>query len=570
MSDEKWEIVFNNWNDRKQTTYIIRVVLVCSIIVTSFLTVFGFLVGAEFRYFSLMYSIIFVVLLVLFHFFNHPIFLFMFLLSIVIGFPIWMYIKQDPHVVVYISVLMIITASVITKFRFTSAIFAFMLANLIIFAFLNIFGVYGTLDPNNSIAISALIHIPLLAMGYISGFYINKVLMNSLKTQKQQMELLKTTQQQLINQEKFKSIRLLAGGIAHDFNNLLTVILGNINLLRLDLLRYPESMELVEEVENAAIQARDLTKELLTFSKETIHLQEVVKLPELLNKSSKFASSGSKTKTIVEIKENLWNVQGNPTQISQVFQNLILNSRQAMQDNPNGGNIQVIAENVNLVEHNKFEIKSGNYVHIKVIDTGKGINPEEISKIFNPYFSTKIGSHGLGLAICHTIVQNHSGTITVESDPGKETQFEILLPAYLESEQRNSLKKNADILVLEDDVNIIHSLESNVKKIGLSLDFASTCEEVKRLLSESVRNSSPYKVVILDSSIPEDGHLCESTQILKDIHKSVKVILYSDLAIHPIIKNYKQHGFDAYLPKGSDIRDIRNLIHSLTLHQTAV
>ena len=107
-------------------------------------------------------------------------------------------------------------------------------------------------------------------------------------------------------------------------------------------------------------------------------------------------------------------------------------------------------------------------------------------------------------------------------------------------------------------------------KIGLSVDFTSTCEEVKRLFSNSVRNGSPYKVVILDSSIPEDGHLCESTRILKDIHKSVKVILYSDLAIHPIIKNYKQHGFDAYLPKGSDIRDIRNLIHSLTLHQTVV
>ncbi|TFG19701.1 MAG: hybrid sensor histidine kinase/response regulator [Promethearchaeota archaeon] len=570
MSEEKWDIIFNNWNDRKQTYYIVRVVIVCSIILTSFLAVFGFITGSEFRYFSLLYIGIFIIVLVLFHFFKHPIFLFIFLSSMIIGFPIWMYFKQDPHVVAYIAVMLVITAAVVTDFRFTSAIFAFMLVNLIIFALLDLFDIYIHSGPDNSLTISALLHIPLLTTGYITAFYVNKVLMNSLKTQKQQFELLKTTQQQLINQEKFKSIRLLAGGIAHDFNNLLTVILGNINLLRLDLLHHPESLELVEEVENAAIQARDLTKELLTFSKETIHLQEVVKIPELLNKSAKFASSGSKTKTIVEIAPNLWRIQGNPTQLSQVFQNLILNARQAMQDSPQGGIIRIFANNLNLVEPNKYDIKSGSYVHIKVIDTGKGINPEEISKIFNPYFSTKIGSHGLGLAICHTIVRNHSGTISVESDPGKETQFEILLPANLESVQRNAVKENGDILILEDDVNIIRVLEKNISRIGLSLDFASSCEEVKRLLSDSVENGTPYKIIILDSSIPVDGHLCESSQILKKIHNKVKIILYSDLAIHPVIKNYKQNGFDAYLPKGSDIRDIRNLILSLTLNQSTV
>ena len=109
-----------------------------------------------------------------------------------------------------------------------------------------------------------------------------------------------------------------------------------------------------------------------------------------------------------------------------------------------------------------------------------------------------------------------------------------------------------------------------MSEIGHTLDFASTCEEVMQLLIESVGNGNPYKVIILDSSIPSDKHLCESTQILKNIHEKVKIILFSDQAVHPVIKNYKQHGFDAYLPKGSDIRNIRNLIQSLTLNQTTV
>ena len=129
---------------------------------------------------------------------------------------------------------------------------------------------------------------------------------------------------------------------------------------------------------------------------------------------------------------------------------------------------------------------------------------------------------------------------------------------------------NADILVLEDDVNVIRVLQNNISRVGYSMDFASTCEEVKRLLYDSVHNHSPYKIIILDSSIPSDSHLCESTNMLKEIDKDVKIVISSDIGVHPIIKNYKQYGYDAFLPKPYHVRDIRNLLESLLIHQAVM
>ena len=556
MSDTQWSLIFKGWNSRKQSIYIVKSVLISSLILSSMLSILGFIGNYDFCWIALPYSIFFTGLLILFYLKPHQIILLLYLGSILIGFPIWMHLKQDPSVMSYITLLLIVSAAVIAKFRFTSAMFAFSLANLIIVMFFDIFNLYQNPDLSYSLAFSALLQVPLLTLGYLVAFYVNKVLMNSLKTQKTQLQLLKTTQQQLINQEKTKSLRILAGGIAHDYNNLLTVILGNINLLRMDLSSYPESLELVEEVENAAIQARDLTKELLTFSKETIQLKENVKLPPLLKKSIKFASSGSKTKIVLDVDEKLWNIQGNPTQLAQVIQNLVLNARQSMRNIINGGIIRVIAKNIEK-EHGKF-------VSIKVIDMGQGIREEELEKIFNPYYTTKIGSHGLGLAICNTIIHNHRGNISVDSIPEKETIFEITIPAYFEQEKeiKNEI---ADVLVLEEDVDIIRTLKKNLQKIGYSLDFASTCHEVKRLFEESVQNNMPYKIIILDTSIPEDKVLCKTTHILKNLSQNVKIILSSDITSQIERENLKQHGFDAFLPKPYQIKDIRNLFDSLAV-----
>jgi signal transduction histidine kinase/CheY-like chemotaxis protein len=571
MSERKWTLIFEGWKNREETIRLLCAFFISSTIITTFLTILGFILkSTDFQWVCLGYSIFFLIHTIIFYITKKQYAIFAFVLSIVMGFPLWAYLIQDVKVISYISLILIVTAVIFTNFRLTSAIYAFTLLNLIAIALLDVFGILSNPNLGYPLSILALLQIPLLSVGYIVAFYVNKILLKSLKAQNTQFQLLKDTQTQLINQEKFKSIKLLAGGIAHDFNNLLTVILGNINLLRLDLVNHSESLELIEEVEAASAQARDLTKELLTFSKETVHLTELVNLSTLLRKSVKFASSGSKTKTITDISTNLWKVQGNPTQLAQVFQNLILNARQAMQANPLGGIIQIIAKNIQLKKENRFNLESGSYISIKVIDSGKGISEEDLPNLFNPYFTTKIGGNGLGLAISHTIVENHGGAITVESTPHKETVFEILIPAYTETKVNGGYEKNGDVLILEEDENLIRILKKDLSKLGHTLDVASTCEEVKSLLEDSVKNKAPYKVIILDTLMPIDSHLCESTFILKKIYNDVKIILSSDFAIHPVIKNYRQHGFDAYLPKPFQIRDIRNLIQSLTLHQTAV
>ena len=162
MSEEKWDIVFNNWNDRNQTYYIVRIVLICSIIISGSISTFSFLTKSDFRYFSLGYSILYIILLGIFYFIENHHILLVFLGSIVLGFPAWMFWKQDPHTIAYISVLLIVTAAVITKFRFTTIIFSFILTCLVTMALLDVFGVYNTSDPSNTLAIESLLHIPLL------------------------------------------------------------------------------------------------------------------------------------------------------------------------------------------------------------------------------------------------------------------------------------------------------------------------------------------------------------------------------------------------------------------------
>ena len=126
MAEQKWDLVFNNWNDRKKTIYIVRMVLICSIIISSFLAVFGLLTKSEIRFFALGYSIFFITLLILFFFIKNQSILFTYLGSIVLAFPAWMFWQQNPHTIAFVSVFLIVTAVVLTKFRFTTLIFSFI------------------------------------------------------------------------------------------------------------------------------------------------------------------------------------------------------------------------------------------------------------------------------------------------------------------------------------------------------------------------------------------------------------------------------------------------------------
>ena len=240
----------------------------------------------------------------------------------------------------------------------------------------------------------------------------------------------KRLENELAKVQKLDSIGMLAGGIAHDYNNLLTAILGYIGLCKTSITRTDRNFELIEKAEKAALLARDLTKQLITFSRGGMPLRRVMDIRELIEQTVKFSLSGSKLRPRYTLAPNLAPVFIDEDQMRQVIQNLVINAREAMHDN---GELDVELANSVLEPDSAYSMPDGEYIRVVIRDHGKGIPPELLPKVFDPYFSTKaLGSQkgmGLGLSICYSIVKKHGGGIRLDSTVGTGTTVSIFLPA---------------------------------------------------------------------------------------------------------------------------------------------
>lgn len=236
-------------------------------------------------------------------------------------------------------------------------------------------------------------------------------------------------QEEYFKNQKIESVGILAGGIAHDFNNLLTSILGNISLAKIEVGdQHHPLTEILGEAEKAANQAAQLTKQLLAFSKGGAPVKESTAIVPVIQDTTQFVLRGSNLQPRFEIASDIPMIYADSGQISQVIQNLVLNAKQAM---PTGGKITISIEKILGI---KWKSKIGidtdrKYVEIIVADEGAGISPDHLSKIFDPYFTTKKSGSGLGLAISDSIVKKHSGIMWVESKLGHGAKFYLLLPA---------------------------------------------------------------------------------------------------------------------------------------------
>jgi PAS domain S-box-containing protein len=229
---------------------------------------------------------------------------------------------------------------------------------------------------------------------------------------------------------KLESVGTLAGGIAHDFNNILTGILGNISLALMEKQVTDNITILLKEAEKASLRAATLTKQLLTFAKGGAPIRKPVVLSTIIEDTATLTIRGSGVNCRLSLTPDLWTVEADEGQISQIITNMVLNAQQAMS---NGGTIEVRTENIHMSKNqslgNKIPVKEGNYIKISISDHGSGIPAEYMDKIFDPYFTTKAKGSGLGLATSHSIVHKHDGYISVESAIGKGSTFYIYLPA---------------------------------------------------------------------------------------------------------------------------------------------
>ena len=229
---------------------------------------------------------------------------------------------------------------------------------------------------------------------------------------------------------KLESVGILAGGIAHDFNNILTAIFANIGLAKMLSAKHSDTPDTaiagrLNAAARACLRARDLTKQLLTFAKGGAPVKNPASIGRFINETAGFALRGSNVRCDLHLPDDLWPVEVDEGQMSQVIQNLVINADHAM---PEGGVLHIHASNT-LVDLNQgLPIKAGRYVKVSIEDQGKGIPQEHLPKIFDPYFTTKQKGSGLGLATTYSIVNRHGGHITVTSELWVGTTFTFFLP----------------------------------------------------------------------------------------------------------------------------------------------
>ena len=365
---------------------------------------------------------------------------------------------------------------------------------------------------------------------------------------------------------KLNSLGVLAGGLAHDFNNLLTTILGNVFVAKLRMVPQDPLAQNLEQAEQACLRAKELTQQLLTFAKGGAPIKTSIALGDLLRKSAIFALSGSSISCHFDIPNDLWPLDADASQLRQVIQNITINARQSMSQS---GHFSIRVENVALNTQASLPsptLPPGNYVKISFEDQGTGIKDQDLPNIFDPYFTTKPGASGLGLATAHSIIQQHQGHISVHSEIGKGTTFTVYLPSSYSTvniDPQVIPKGRGRILVMDDEQSICRMVEDALTQFGYQVTVALDGQAAIDLFSEALASGGKFDVVLLDLTIPGGMGGKEAIQHLRRLDPHVKAIVTSGYSDDPIMSDFQTYGFQGILVKPYKIIDLAKTLESL-------
>ncbi|MHB8881425.1 MAG: PAS domain-containing sensor histidine kinase [Thermodesulfovibrionales bacterium] len=381
------------------------------------------------------------------------------------------------------------------------------------------------------------------------------------------------TEKQLLEEQRLKTQKLeavgtLAGGIAHDFNNLLQGVFGYITMAKMNLDQRQKSLDMLEQAEKALHMSVNLTTQLLTFSKGGKPLRKRMQLGPVIVNSVKFALSGSKVDYRIQVDEALWMVDADGGQIGQVIQNIVLNAEQAM---PAGGTVTISAKNESAPQKGlPPALTPGNYVCISIDDTGIGIAEESLTKIFDPYFTTKDKGSGLGLATSYSIIRNHGGMIDVKSEPGKGSTFSLWLPATENEEMKAEtfsasapVTRKCHVLLMDDEQLVRNIAGEMIKTLGHEVTFAENGEEAIAGYRASLLSGRKFDIVILDLTIRGGMGGEEVIKALLEIDPDIKAVVSSGYADSSAISEFQAQGFKACLAKPYSVSALRDTLNSL-------
>jgi len=313
--------------------------------------------------------------------------------------------------------------------------------------------------------------------------------------------------------------------------------------------------------------ARGLTQQLITFAKGGQPIRKLTSLSQLIEDSVRPALSGSRVRCEFHLADDLWPAEVDAGQMGQVIRNVVLNAREAM---PQGGVVSVRAENRVLGSHEHPSLPPGDYVRVSIADRGGGIAKEVLPKIFDPYFSTKQRGDqkgmGLGLTICHAIIQKHGGTIAVESAVGVGTTFHLYLPASRKLIAQETapmpkvLPRPGRILVMDDEEGVRNVMGVSLQQMGHEVELVADGQKAVETYGSAKGQGRPFDAVILDLTVRAGvgGH--EAIQALLKIDPAVKAIVMSGYANDPVVLEPERCGFNGALVKPFDIGKLQEMV----------
>ena len=377
----------------------------------------------------------------------------------------------------------------------------------------------------------------------------------------------KNLENQLTRAQKMEAIGTLAGGIAHDFNNLLMGILGNISLILLQFDQTHPIYDRLKSMEGYVQRGSDLTKQLLGFARGGKYEVKPINLGEFIRESSDlFGRTKKEIRIHHKAQKGLWTVEVDRGQIEQVLLNLYMNAWQAM---PNGGDLYLSAENVELdnVDVSPYEINPGRFIKVTITDTGTGMDEATKARIFEPFFTTKERGRGtgLGLASAYGIVKNHGGYIHVESEKDIGSSFMIYFPAsykdvdYDQKPVQELIKGREIVLLIDDEEMILDVSAKMLEQLGYQVIIASGG---KMGIQTYEQNKDRIDLVILDMIMPEFGGR-ESFDTMIRINPSVKVLLSSGYSLDNQAKEIMRKGCKGFIQKPFTMTDLSKKIREI-------
>jgi len=364
-------------------------------------------------------------------------------------------------------------------------------------------------------------------------------------------------EKQLQQAQKMEAIGTLAGGIAHDFNNILAAISGYSELARLDMKNNPRATNNLDKVLKASYRAKELVSQILTFSRRADYENKPVHISSIVKEALKLMRAS--LPTTIEIQQNIdqdiGNVLADPTQIHQVLMNICTNAGHAMRDM--GGILQVTLNRPKGDPEFTLQFPGQDpesHLRLKISDTGHGMPPEVLERIFDPYFTTKEKGEGtgLGLAVVHGIVKNHNGHIAVSSKVGKGSTFCVYLPRIARRAKRwqkdtaqTIPRGNEHILLVDDEKDIVQMEQQMLERLGYLITIRTDSEKA---LQDFQSQPNKFDLVITDMTMPKmTGDLL--AQEIRKIDPAVPIILCTGFSTKISAETARSIGISEYMLK---------------------